>query len=157
MFALGPAWWVKIGDFGITKRVEGLTLLRTEIGTMGFMAPEVLGIFCLDEPHDLKDYSYTTAVDIWAVGEIAFRLLTGRTSFSHQRQLFDYVVRSQEFPMKPLTDTKHSADSCDFIKQAMTASPSQRLTANAALAHPWLENLYEDDASNENQELKQQR
>lgn len=39
-----PGFWVKIGDFGITKRVphDG-TSLRTEIGTLGYVAPEVLG------------------------------------------------------------------------------------------------------------------
>ena len=36
--AKAPRWWVKIGDFGITKRVErDVTALRTETGTPLFM------------------------------------------------------------------------------------------------------------------------
>jgi hypothetical protein len=32
-----PHWWVKIGDFGITKRVSNeQTALRTEVGSRSF-------------------------------------------------------------------------------------------------------------------------
>ncbi|CAK1356379.1 unnamed protein product [Cercospora beticola] len=41
----GPAWHVKIADFGLSKRlVEDLSSLRTVAGTAGYMAPEILGI-----------------------------------------------------------------------------------------------------------------
>ena len=37
-------WWVKIADFGISKRViDGHTALRTQMGTPAFQAPEILG------------------------------------------------------------------------------------------------------------------
>ena len=58
----GPDWWVKIADFGISKRAtEGLTALRTEIGTPAFTAPEVDGLLQIGEG---SDESYTHAVDI---------------------------------------------------------------------------------------------
>lgn len=66
---LGPAWWVKIGDFGICKRLgETTTCLRTIIGTERFMAPEII------DEENLE--GYTNVVDIWAVGCLLYLLLT---------------------------------------------------------------------------------
>jgi serine/threonine protein kinase len=37
-------WWVKIGDFGISKRADdGLAASSTLRGTLGFLAPELHG------------------------------------------------------------------------------------------------------------------
>jgi serine/threonine protein kinase len=73
----GPQWWVKIADFGISKRaVEGLTGLHTLTGTQGFTAPEVLGYGPINDPPDIL---YTNAVDIWSTGVIALLVLTGET------------------------------------------------------------------------------
>ncbi|SPO01933.1 uncharacterized protein DNG_04606 [Cephalotrichum gorgonifer] len=69
----GPHWWIKIGDFGISKRIRDSSGLKTAIGTEDYMAPEVKGIFpkaVMGAP------SYTVAVDIWAVGLIAWRMIT---------------------------------------------------------------------------------
>src|SRR5271154_4980923 len=38
-----PDWWVKIGDFGISKHIgETTTSLHTKVGTANYMAPEIL-------------------------------------------------------------------------------------------------------------------
>lgn len=79
IFQKGPGWWVKLADFGISKRgVESSTLLRTvEIGTRGFMASEILGLYCPDDfdeeafeadeaAHDAL--AYTPVVDLWGLG-----------------------------------------------------------------------------------------
>lgn len=51
-----PAWWVKLGDFGISKRIEGtFGTMTLDIGTCGFMAPEVLGLYCDDYFDDEPD------------------------------------------------------------------------------------------------------
>jgi serine/threonine protein kinase len=42
-------WWVKIGDFGISKRVEeGLTTSSILKGASGFLAPELHGFVKAD-------------------------------------------------------------------------------------------------------------
>ena len=82
-----PDWWVNIGDFGISKRAEeGLTALQTLNGTPGFLAPEMLlqlGLLDLDG-FEVGD-RYTVAVDIWSLGEITFRALTGNQPFPIRR------------------------------------------------------------------------
>ncbi|MCJ1424382.1 hypothetical protein MMC29_002270 [Sticta canariensis] len=86
----GPDWWVKIADFGISKRAtEGHTVLRTQIGTPAFAAPEVLGCFQLD---DTSIDSYTNAVDIWSLGVMIFRILTSKPPFKDQHRLAHKAV-----------------------------------------------------------------
>jgi len=141
VFRKGPSWWVKIGDFGISKRTGGSTALRTmAIGTLGYMAPEILGIYCPEEAESLDDGEsiYTSAVDIWALGQLTHKMLTNEAVFDGTRQLIIYVTRGKEFPVRDLEHISASSQSTDFIHQAMAASPRKRLTAAAALKHPWL-------------------
>jgi serine/threonine protein kinase len=54
-------WWVKIGDFGISKRVKNEdTAFRTQTGTQYFQAPEIQGF--VDENSESSEYS--NAVDV---------------------------------------------------------------------------------------------
>lgn len=77
----GPTWWVKLGDFGISKRASEATALRTAIGTVGYLAPEVPIGSELSMDDDESEQTYTSAVDMWALGEIVYRLLTQRPAF----------------------------------------------------------------------------
>jgi calcium/calmodulin-dependent protein kinase I len=35
-----PQWWVKLGDFGLSKQRTEQTAFRTQAGTQQYMAPE---------------------------------------------------------------------------------------------------------------------
>lgn len=135
----GPDWWVKIADFGISKRAtEGLTALRTSIGTPAFVAPEVLGFV-----HSSDD-SYTNTVDIWSLGVITFLILTGETLFKDPRRLGQYVAGSFKFPADILLAHKISEQGCNFIKNSMAPKSEDRLRAKECLQHPWLDCFIED-------------
>ena len=54
----------KIGDFGLAKVVDDNTMLKTVMGTMLYMAPEMF-----------KGDNYTTAIDVWAMGLMYLALL----------------------------------------------------------------------------------
>lgn len=74
-----PDWWVKIGDFGISRRVcteQNSALSRN--GTADYMAPEIF----LGNGDEKQDGTHTLAVDIWSLGCVLFRLLTRRLPFS---------------------------------------------------------------------------
>lgn len=136
-----PQWIVKIGDFGISKRVEeGDTALRTLIGTEGYLAPEVRGL--LHAHHtprgEWKRLEYTAAVDIWSLGEIAFRMMTQQAAFPELRDLVDYVDDRRPFPIEALAFYGASREAIDFLTKAMSASPGSRLTAREAAAHRWV-------------------
>jgi serine/threonine protein kinase len=135
----GPDWWVKIGDFGISKRVgEGLTALRTFSGTPGFLAPEILAQHgYLDDDDFGAGGEYTLAVDIWSLGEIAFRALTGEQPFPI-KSLKAYVKGVSPFPVEVLQAHGVSKEGCDFLNSLMAPIPEGRLTARDALSHIWI-------------------
>lgn len=132
----GPSWWVKIADFGISKRVEEATELRTAIGTHHYVAPEIVGVYTADSTPS-GDQAYSFSVDIWSAGAIAFRMLTSQHAFSDRWQLFNYVVHGTPFPSQCLAAFSVSRACVDFIQQAMAASPKKRPTAAQGLAHAW--------------------
>jgi serine/threonine protein kinase len=141
VFTPGPDWWVKIGDFGISKRAEeGSTALRTLVGTRGYLAPEVIGVYATQDAteSDRADASYTFAVDIWALGEITFRLVANVAAFPHPRDLFNYVVGGRSFPRTTLEKCGASMSCCDFVETAMAGSPRSRPSAQNASEHTWL-------------------
>jgi serine/threonine protein kinase len=137
----GPDWWVKIADFGISKRAtEGLTALRTEIGTPAFTAPEVDGLLQTDEG---SDESYTNAVDIWCMGVITYLILTGETLFSTRRRLVQYVSGSFEFPSDVLLTRQVSTAGCDSVRSSMAVNPKDRPGTKECLQHSWFDGLIE--------------
>lgn len=127
-----PEWWVKIADFGISKRIQS-TQLRTAIGTELYLAPEVRGLYSPTSAYGDED-TFSLAVDIWSVGVIAFQMLTGRFAFPDGRQLFNYVVRESPFPVQETLGPECNA----FLRETMAASPRHRPTSREALTHSWM-------------------
>ncbi len=135
----GPNWWVKIADFGISKRAtEGITALRTQTGTPAFAAPEVLGFL---QYGDESDNSYTNAVDIWSLGVITFLILTGETLFKDQRRLGQYVAGIFSFPSETLYEKEISAPGCELIQSMMAPKSCDRPGETDCLQHFWLQSL----------------
>ena len=121
---------MKIADFGISKRVEDvLGGSFTLQGTPGFIAPELY--------HYVKR-GPDSALDIWALGEISFRMLTGKATFEGLA-LRNYTQNQTTFPFSNLRDHNVSDSAQDFIHSAMKPDPKQRITAQGALKHPWME------------------
>ena len=131
-----PSFWVKIGDFGITKRItrDG-TYLITEIGTREYLAPEVLGYI------DEETSKYTNAVDIWSLGCVCHRLLTMLPPFSRPTALVLYCTGSASLALGTAQNEAVSQEAVQFVKQLMAAQPSERLTAEIALQSVWLSKI----------------
>ena len=124
---------MKIGDFGIAKRVmNDQTALRTEVGTQDYRAPEVFGF--MDSEEELL---YTSAVDLWALGCVMYRLLTLEKPFPKPSSLRLYCYSMKEFPVEPLYAKDVSENAIEFIRQLMRAHPPERLDAEAALKSDW--------------------
>uniref|UniRef100_A0A0B7KB13 Autophagy-related protein 1 n=2 Tax=Bionectria ochroleuca TaxID=29856 RepID=A0A0B7KB13_BIOOC len=154
-----PIWWVKVCDFGISKRAqeESTALRTTAIGTKYYQAPEVCGMYSPDtiseEVHEeVDDTVYGVSVDIWALGAITYYLVTKQHAFGSLQALGKYATKRQSFPIQPLGEAGAS-DSCkDLVRQMLAASPGSRPTASQALKHPWVEEKFisspsEDDTT----------
>jgi serine/threonine protein kinase len=95
-----------------------------------------LGLFD-DDDFEVSD-EYTVAVDIWSLGEIAFRALTGVSPFPI-RSLRTYAKGASDFPVQLLQAHGISSEGCDFLKKLMAPIPQTRLSAKDALTHVWIE------------------
>jgi serine/threonine protein kinase len=111
------------------------------VGTKGYIAPEVIGIYSPDDTDEIDDVnvSYTVAVDMWALGAIAFRLLTSQVPFSDPRSMFRYVTQKLPFPDRQLTKVGASTVCKEFLGLMMTPSPQRRPSATEAMEHPWMD------------------
>jgi serine/threonine protein kinase len=120
---------IKIGDFGISKRVQNNdTALRTSCGAMDYAAPEI---------YIHRHPEYTNAVDIWSLGCVAHKILTGRTPFTNP-DLWKYVYGSTEFPVQHLATKRISESGVEFIQCLMEKDPGTRLSAEQARKAAWL-------------------
>ena len=135
-------WWVKITDFGISKRIEdNLGMASTVKGTLEFMAPELLHLARgqgVSSPFD----SYAT--DIWAVGGIAFLALTKEPPFRDVLTLVDYSRKVTEFPLPQLESKGISLLGQQFIGSMMMRKPEERPEAAQALSHEWIKQSVSD-------------
>ena len=130
---------MKIGDFGISKRVEASQKSpSTRMGTPGYMSPERMGITI---PGLVEMSSDGYAADIWSLGEIAFQSMTNMLSFGNDiNGMFEYVHGQRPFPVSLLEKKSISDLGQTFIKAAMMALPRDRMTAKKALSHSWVVN-----------------
>lgn len=92
-------WHILLSDFGIGKKMEELRNPSHEVpDTLDFVAPELLG-FEVNSSSLLYPDDRSKAADIWASGEIMFRMLTGQTLFQNNRELLSkYAKLEIEFP-----------------------------------------------------------
>ncbi|RSL60932.1 hypothetical protein CEP53_005274 [Fusarium sp. AF-6] len=125
-----PEWFVKIADFGISKRRHHDTsLLTMQRGTLGFAAPEVIG--------STSDQSYTYSADMWSLGAMVYRILTSKMAFDSMRDLFKYASGELEFPVGPLESCNISQRGQEFVLMLMESCPGSRGSAASARNHPW--------------------
>lgn len=130
----GPDWWVKIADFGISKRRHELMSLPTlQRGTFGFAAPEAVGF----SGENLRG-SLAFALDMWSLGAVAFQVMTNTGAFPNFVELAEYCSGKKGFPTARLQEHGVSRDGRDFVASLMRLQPEDRLLADEARQHPWI-------------------
>jgi len=117
---------VKVVDFGLCLLVSSITPTTSEVvcGTRGYLAPEVI-----------TAGQYSPACDCWALGVVAYILLSGTMPFSpiNLRSSVEgtYHLTSQQWQ-------RVSHEARDFIRRLLCVQPGQRMTAAESLDHPWM-------------------
>jgi len=130
-----PDWWVKLADFGLSKRLTDTTGYHTRSGTQSYMAPEMLNYL---PGTDTLDSDYTNAVDIWAIGCIIYRLVTGTVPFPPGASLIKYCEDKSLFPFDALFDSGVKSEAVKLLRLLLKTDPLDRPTASQTLQNPWL-------------------
>mmetsp|Transcript_19750 Transcript_19750/g.19862 ORF Transcript_19750/g.19862 Transcript_19750/m.19862 type:complete len:377 (+) Transcript_19750:111-1241(+) len=137
---------IKLADFGFAVRDNGHASLTTQCGTPGYVAPEIL-----------KNDKYGAAVDMWSIGVITYILLGGYPPFQddNQRALFKKIKKAQ-YEFHPEYWGAVSDEAKDLISKLLALKPEERLTAEEALKHSWVQrDAKELEARNLNENLDQ--
>ncbi|XP_061608014.1 mitogen-activated protein kinase 6 isoform X1 [Phyllopteryx taeniolatus] len=150
---------LKIGDFGLARIMDPHYSHKGHLSeglvTKWYRSPRLL----------LSPNNYTKAIDMWAAGCIFAEMLTGKTLFAgaHELEQMQLILESipvlreedrQELhsvipvfirndmskPQTPLTKLLPdvSPQALDFLEKILTFNPMDRLTAEEALAHPYM-------------------
>eukprot|EP00587_Corethron_hystrix_P005941 CAMPEP_0113317348 /NCGR_PEP_ID=MMETSP0010_2-20120614/12289_1 /TAXON_ID=216773 ORGANISM="Corethron hystrix, Strain 308" /NCGR_SAMPLE_ID=MMETSP0010_2 /ASSEMBLY_ACC=CAM_ASM_000155 /LENGTH=437 /DNA_ID=CAMNT_0000174305 /DNA_START=6 /DNA_END=1316 /DNA_ORIENTATION=- /assembly_acc=CAM_ASM_000155 len=118
---------IKICDFGCAGNLNGRNapFLSTYCGTQQYMSPEMI----LRRPYD-------AAVDMWSVGVITYMALVAYHPFDDDDQMSQQIINGSYGFERPEW-TKISASAKELIAAMMAVNPLNRITAGAALFHPW--------------------
>ncbi|GFR52006.1 hypothetical protein Agub_g14429 [Astrephomene gubernaculifera] len=156
-------WRLVIADFGVSIDLNEERAV-TRAGTLEYMAPEVERCPLKALPEDNKEnesLAYTTAVDVWAVGVLAYELLVGFPPFvadpaatataaaaaaahHHHHPQAGTAAAAASFLAANATckslsfPASTSSAARDFIRRALAERPEDRPTAQQLLQHPWL-------------------
>lgn len=118
---------IMLSDFGLSKIPVG-DLMKTAVGTPGYVAPEVL-----------RQEPYSKAVDLWSLGVIVYILLCGYPPFYDEddMQLFELIKKGEYEYESPYWD-EISQTAKDFIARLLTLNPKTRMSCKEGLQHPWI-------------------
>ncbi|XP_056333867.1 mitogen-activated protein kinase 6 [Danio aesculapii] len=150
---------LKIGDFGLARIMDPHYSHKGHLSeglvTKWYRSPRLL----------LSPNNYTKAIDMWAAGCIFAEMLTGKTLFAgaHELEQMQLILESipvvheedrlelqsvipvfikndMSEPHTPLAKLLLgvSPEALDFLEKILTFNPMDRLTAEEALAHPYM-------------------
>lgn len=123
---------IKVSDFGLAKLSKDyprrLPRSHSICGSDFYLAPEVI-----------KQEEYGREIDIWAVGVVAFVVLSGSLPFYNTvlHKLYRQIVE-RDISFVDSVWRNISAGAQDFILRMLQVRPGDRLTSEQGLMHPWL-------------------
>lgn len=116
---------IKLIDFGFSR--EGDEQCRTYCGSPAYSAPEILA----GRPYDAK------RADMWSVGVMMYQILAGKLPW--KMACCKDMIYQQIEDCKFSIPEYFSSDAADFIGKLLKKNEIDRLTAEDALNHPWIE------------------
>jgi len=151
---------VKLCDFDLCSSVSinvSTPQLLTPVGSLEYMAPEVVEAFMVDDyDDDDEEISYNKKCDMWSLGIIMYILLCGYAPFSGNCGLDcgwdrgESCMECQEMLFSNIKDGKvifpeqHwdrvSLEAKNLILHLLVRDSNTRLDADQVLCHPWIVN-----------------
>ncbi|KAL1383363.1 hypothetical protein pipiens_013162 [Culex pipiens pipiens] len=128
---------VKLIDFGLATRLNPNEMVKISTGTAEFAAPEIV------EREPVGFYT-----DMWAVGVLAYVLISGLSPFAGETDIDTLKNIKQgtwEFDEVAFKDV--SEECKDFIRRLLIKTKEKRMTAHECLMHAWLSDSYNSSTS----------
>lgn len=114
---------LKIADFGWAVHAPS-SRRETFCGTLDYLPPEMV-----------VNKKYHSRVDIWGLGVLLYEFMVGKPPFEDQSEKGTYrkiKLGNPQFPPQMTREAK------DLIARLLHKNPSERLTLEEVLAHPWI-------------------
>uniref|UniRef100_A0A3Q2ZJR5 G protein-coupled receptor kinase n=1 Tax=Kryptolebias marmoratus TaxID=37003 RepID=A0A3Q2ZJR5_KRYMA len=127
---------IRISDLGLAIKVPDGELIRGRVGTVGYMAPEVI-----------NNEKYAMSPDWWGLGCLVYEMTAGRSPFRARKERVkrEEVERRVQEEEEEYND-KFTEDAKAICRMLLTKDPKQRLGCNAdggagAKAHSFFKNI----------------
>lgn len=128
---------LKIIDFGCSQRVGKDELLHEQVGSVNFMAPEVI------------QGSYNKTCDMWSLGCIVYIMLFGYNPFNptmtkSYNQVYQNILKgfhnevNDGFGAFFPSHISISKEGRDFISNLLVLDTKTRMDVDEAIKHPWI-------------------
>jgi len=118
---------IVLADFGFARRVGGTGLMKSDVGTPDYAAPEIL------------KQSYSISVDSWALGCILYCMLYGIPPFYSEDSAETLAKLFNGDPIMFYDDCYVSDSAKDLIMKLLDRNPSFRFSVAQAAQHPWVQ------------------
>ncbi|PSN48991.1 hypothetical protein C0J52_03867 [Blattella germanica] len=119
---------VKLIDFGLATKLDPNEVVKISTGTAEFAAPEIV------EREPVGFYT-----DMWAVGVLAYVLLSGLSPFAGDNDIETLKnVKACDWDFDEEAFANVSEEGKDFIRRLLVKNKEKRMTAHECLLHAWL-------------------
>uniref|UniRef100_A0A3Q0REM5 G protein-coupled receptor kinase n=1 Tax=Amphilophus citrinellus TaxID=61819 RepID=A0A3Q0REM5_AMPCI len=127
---------IRISDLGLAVQIPEGETIRGRVGTVGYMAPEVI-----------QNESYTFSPDWWGLGCLIFEMIQGQSPFRKRKERVkrEEVDRRVREDQEEYSD-KFSEEAKDICRQLLAKDPKERLGCQGGGAievkqHPIFRNI----------------
>ncbi|XP_071120619.1 twitchin-like isoform X18 [Mytilus edulis] len=119
---------VKMIDFGLATKLNPDEIVKVTTATAEFAAPEIV---------DREPVGFYT--DMWAVGVLAYVLLSGLSPFAGEDDLETLAnVQRCDWEFADDAFANISPEAKDFIRKLLIRQPQRRMTVHECLDHDWM-------------------
>ncbi|XP_034781829.1 G protein-coupled receptor kinase 5-like isoform X5 [Acipenser ruthenus] len=127
---------IRISDLGLAIKIPAGETIRGRVGTVGYMAPEVL-----------NNQRYTTCPDYWGLGCLIYEMIAGQSPFRGRKEKVKRdEVDKRVLESEEVYSDKFSEEAKSVCKALLTKDPKERLGCKGESAlevkrHPFFKSI----------------